>query len=123
MHKHERNPLQNEELLKILREINNNPEMTQRELSYKLGISLGKINFLLKASINRGLIKVHNFKKSNNKAAYLYYLTPQGLEEKTKTAYYFLKRKVQEYEKLEEEIRQLAEEAGEHKPSGELNDK
>ena len=112
MHNPEKTPLQNEELLKVFREINNNPEMTQRELSSKLGISLGKINFLLQASIQRGLIKVHNFKKSNNKTAYLYFLTPQGLEEKTRTAYYFLKRKVKEYEKLEEEIEQLKKEAG-----------
>ena len=112
MHTPDERHLQNEEMLKVLREINNNPEMTQRELSSKLGISLGKVNFLVKALVQRGLIKVHNFKKSNNKIAYLYFLTPQGLEEKTKTAYLFLKRKIHEYEKLEEEIRQLKKEAG-----------
>ncbi|MBN1663340.1 MAG: MarR family EPS-associated transcriptional regulator [Deltaproteobacteria bacterium] len=106
------NHLQNEELLKVLREINDNPEITQRELSSRLGISLGKINFLLKASIQKGLIKVHNFKKSNNKIAYLYFITPQGLEEKTRTAHYFLKRKVKEYEKLQEEIALLKKETG-----------
>jgi EPS-associated MarR family transcriptional regulator len=86
--------------------------VTQRELSSKLGISLGKVNFLMKALMQRGLIKVQNFKKSNNKIGYLYFLTPQGAEEKAKTTYYFLKRKMQEYEKLEEEIRYLKEEAG-----------
>ena len=63
--------LEKEEVLKVLREIKRNPEMTQRELSIKLGISLGKINFLMKALIHQGLIKVHNFKNSNNKNAYL----------------------------------------------------
>jgi EPS-associated MarR family transcriptional regulator len=101
-----------EETLKVLCEINRNPEVTQRELSSKLGISLGKVNFLMKALMQRGLIKVQNFKKSNNKIGYLYFLTPQGAEEKAKTTYYFLKRKMQEYEKLEEEIRYLKEEAG-----------
>jgi EPS-associated MarR family transcriptional regulator len=100
-----------EETLKVLREINSNPRVTQRELSLKLGISLGKVNFLIQALMQKGLIKVQNFKKSNNKIAYLYFLTSQGIEEKAKTTYFFLKRKIQEYEKLEEEIRQLKEEA------------
>jgi EPS-associated MarR family transcriptional regulator len=104
--------LEKEELLQVLREIKNNPEMTQRELSTKLGISLGKVNFLMKALIRQGLIKAHNFKNSNNKNAYLYYLTPSGIEVKARTTYFFLKRKMQEYEQLEVEIRQLKEEAG-----------
>lgn len=102
--------LQNEETLKVLREINNNPEVTQRELSLKLGISLGKINFLIKALMQRGLIEVQNFKNSNNKIAYLYILTSQGIEEKGKATYFFLKKKIEEYQRLEEEIRQLKEE-------------
>jgi EPS-associated MarR family transcriptional regulator len=105
--------LEKEEVLKVLREIKSNPEMTQRELSIKLGISLGKVNFLMKALIHQGLIKVHNFKNSNNKNAYLYYLTPNGVEVKARTTYFFLKRKMQEYEQLEEEIRLLKKEASE----------
>ena len=104
---------ESEEILKVLREITLTPEMTQRELSNKLGISLGKINFLMKALIRKGLVKAHNFKNSSNKNAYLYYLTPHGIEEKARTTYFFLKRKMEEYEHLEEEIRQLQEEAGE----------
>jgi EPS-associated MarR family transcriptional regulator len=102
---------QSEEILKVLRMLKDNPEMTQRELSSRLGLSLGKTNFLMRAVIRRGLVKVQNFKNSQNKNAYLYYLTPSGLEEKTKTTYFFLKRKMREYEELEEEIRQLRKEA------------
>jgi EPS-associated MarR family transcriptional regulator len=105
--------LESEEILKVLREITQTPEMTQRELSNKLGISLGKINFLMKALIRKGLVKVHNFKNSNNKNAYLYYLTPHGIEEKARITYRFLVRTVREYERLEEQIRLLKKEVGE----------
>jgi EPS-associated MarR family transcriptional regulator len=105
--------LEKEDVLKVLREIKSNPEMTQRELSTKLGISLGKVNFLMKALVQQGLIKAHNFKNSHSKNAYLYYLTPRGFEVKARTTYFFLRRKMQEYEQLEEEIRLLKEEAGE----------
>jgi EPS-associated MarR family transcriptional regulator len=105
--------IENEELLRILREIKKSPETTQRELSARLGISLGKVNFLLNALIQRGFVKVENFRKSSTKKAYLYYLTPRGIEAKAKTTYLFLMRKMQEYERLEQEIRQLREEAGE----------
>jgi EPS-associated MarR family transcriptional regulator len=105
--------IESEEALRILREIKKSPEMTQRELSSRLGISLGKINFLMNALIQRGLVKVENFKNSTSKNAYLYYLTPRGIEEKTRTTYHFLKRKTEEYELLEREIRQLLEEVRE----------
>ena len=108
-----RDHTENEEVLRILREIKKSPEMTQRELSSRLRISLGKVNFLLNALIQRGLVKVENFQTSTTKRAYLYYLTPHGIEEKARTTYFFLKRKMEEYEHLEEEIRQLQEEAGE----------
>jgi len=104
--------LETEEALSVLREIDADPEMTQRTLSLRLGLSLGKINFLVKALIEKGLIKAENFKNSKNKSAYLYSLTPHGLEEKTKATYRFLKRKIEEYEKLEAQIRQLKKEAG-----------
>ena len=104
--------LETEEVLKVLREIAITPEMTQRELSSRLGISLGKINFLINALIQTGLVKAHNFKNSNNKKAYLYYLTPRGFEEKAKITYRFLRRKIQEFEQLESEIRLLKKEAG-----------
>jgi len=104
--------LESEEAWSVLREIEADPEMTQRALSLRLGLSLGKINFLVKALIEKGLIKAENFKNSKNKSAYLYSLTPHGLEEKTRATYHFLKRKIEEYEKLEVEIKQLKKEAG-----------
>ena len=99
-----------EEILSMLREIDGTPSTTQRELSSRLGISLGKVNFMLRALIGKGLVKVSNFKKSEHKTAYLYNLTPHGIEEKTKITYHFLKRKMEEYEQLEEEIEQLTKE-------------
>jgi MarR family transcriptional regulator, temperature-dependent positive regulator of motility len=114
--------LETEEILKVLREITNTPEMTQRELSSRLGISLGKVNFLVNALIQKGLIKAHNFKNSNNKKAYLYYLTPMGLEEKAKITYQFLKRKIKEYEQLERDIRQLEREVSEASVKHEIRD-
>lgn len=102
---------QNEDIFRVLRLLKDNPEMTQRELSSRLGLSLGKTNFLMRAVIKRGLVKVQNFKNSQNKNAYLYFLTPRGVEEKARTTYFFLKRKMREYERLEEEIRQLRKEA------------
>jgi EPS-associated MarR family transcriptional regulator len=101
---------ENEEALHIFREIDKSPELTQRELSSRLGISLGKVNFLVNALIRKGFIKVENFKKSSNKIAYFYCLTPGGIEEKSRMTYHFLKRKMREYEQLELEIRQLREE-------------
>jgi|ERR1035437_3198323 EPS-associated MarR family transcriptional regulator len=102
--------LETEESLKLLREIDADPQLTQRELSSRLGLSLGKINFLIKAMIEKGFIKADNFKNSKNKIAYFYLLTPMGIEEKAKITYRFLKRKIEEYEKLEAEIQQLEEE-------------
>ena len=105
--------LESEDILKVLREITQTPEMTQRELSSRLGISLGKINFVVNALIRKGLIKAHNFKNSNNKKVYLYFLTPSGIEEKAKITYRFLKRKLEEYEQLEKQIQLLKKEVGE----------
>ena len=99
--------LEKEETLHIIREIDRSPEMSQRELSIRLGISVGKINFLMNALIDKGFIKVENFRKSDNKIAYLYNLTPRGIEEKARMTYLFLKRKTAEYEQLAQDIRQL----------------
>ncbi len=99
-----------EETLMVLREIGINPQLTQRELSSRLGLSLGKINFLIKAMIEKGYIQAKNIKNSSNKSSYLYLLTPMGVEEKTKQTYHFLERKMQEYEKLEIDIKQLKKE-------------
>ena len=101
---------ENEEALHIFREINRSPALTQREISSRLGISLGKVNFLINALIRKGFVKVENFKRSSHKIAYFYCLTPGGIEEKSRMTYHFLKRKMREYEELELEIRQLREE-------------
>ena len=93
--------------LKVLRHLEDNPDVTQRELAVALGISLGKTNYCLKALINKGLIKAKNFKNNDNKRAYLYILTPKGIETKTRISIKFLQRKIQEYEALSQEIEQL----------------
>jgi len=83
------------------------PELTQRELSQKLGISLGGVNYCLKALIDVGHIKAGNFSKNPNKSMYIYLLTPQGIAEKTKLTAGFLKRKMIEYRALKKEIDSL----------------
>ena len=95
---------------KILKALEANPEISQRELADELGISLGKANYCLKALIEKGWVKANNFKNSNNKLAYIYLLTPKGMERKTHLTMQFLKRKVSEYEALKEEIEQLENE-------------
>jgi len=98
---------QSETHLKVLRQIEANPEITQRELAQQLGVSLGKVNYCLKALIDRGWVKVNNFKNSNNKAAYAYLLTPSGIEEKAKITVRFLRQRMIEYQQLKQEIEEL----------------
>ena len=97
----------NDTHLKVLRSIEENPEITQRELAQKLGVSLGKVNYCLKALIDRGWIKANNFKRSNNKASYAYLLTPRGIEEKAKITVRFLKQRIRDYEQIKREIVEL----------------
>jgi len=96
---------------KILKLVETQPEISQRELSKALGISLGKTNYCLKALIEKGTLKVSNFKNSKNKLAYMYFLTPNGIEEKSAITLRFLKTKIKEYEILSEEIKSLRQEA------------
>jgi len=96
---------------KILRVLEEDPDISQRELARVLGISLGRANFCLKALIEKGWIKVNNFKNSNNKKAYMYLLTRRGVAEKARVTTRFLERKVAEYEALKHEIEQLQREA------------
>jgi EPS-associated MarR family transcriptional regulator len=116
------NQLESEEVLRIFREIDRSPAMTQRELSSRLGISLGKVNFLINALIEKGFVKVENLRKSSSKGAYLYYLTPMGEEKKNRTTYLFLHEKIREYERLAMEIQQLREEVRESGFSSEEQD-
>jgi EPS-associated MarR family transcriptional regulator len=103
------NPTQ-ETHLKVLRLLEDNPDITQRELAQAMGVSLGKVNYCLKALIGKGWVKASNFKNSNNKSAYAYLLTPKGIERKAQITVRFLKRKVEEYEALKQEIEQLQQE-------------
>ena len=96
--------------LKVLRKLEENPDITQRELAEVLGISLGKTNYCLKALIEKGWIKASNFKNSKNKAAYAYLLTPKGIERKAQITVHFLNRKADEYQALKQEIEQLQQE-------------
>jgi len=96
--------------LKLLRYLETHPQVSQRELADHLGISLGKANYCLKALIEKGLIKARNFKNSDNKRSYRYLLTPKGIERKASITVSFLQRKVQEYEDLKVEIKQLQRE-------------
>ena len=93
--------------LKVLRHLEGNPNVTQRELAEELGISLGKANYCMKALIDKGMVKANNFKTSANKHAYLYILTPKGIETKARVSIRFLQRKLEEYEALRIEIEQL----------------
>ncbi|HEY7985298.1 MAG TPA: MarR family EPS-associated transcriptional regulator [Methylophilaceae bacterium] len=96
---------------KILKLIAERPEISQRELAQKLDISLGKTNYCLKALIERGLVKVSNFRNNKNKLAYMYLLTPSGIEDRASTTLNFLKWKMKEYELLQKEIEELRHEA------------
>lgn len=87
-----------------------NPQMNQRELSKSLGVSLGGVNYCLNALAAKGSIKIQNFRNNKNKWVYAYLLTPQGLAEKTALTGSFLKRKMQEYQLLKDEIEALSKE-------------
>lgn len=93
-----------EEHFKLLRKIKANPNLTQRDLAKQLGISLGKLNYILKALRNKGLVKIRNFTKNPNKLNYFYILTPVGIKHKTKMTLEFMKRKMFEYEELKKEL-------------------
>ncbi len=96
--------------LKILKELSKDKTLSQRELSKKLGISLGKVNYILNAIIDTGLVKVETFKNSKKKTAYMYILTPKGTAKKIDLTYHFLKKKINEYNTLKIEIEELKKE-------------
>ena len=95
---------------KILRLLEADPQMSQRDLARELGVSLGKTNYCLRALMETGLIKANNFKNNRNKKAYMYFLTPRGIAEKARATANFLERKVAEYEALQREIEHLRRE-------------
>jgi len=95
----------------LLKTLEDNPSLSQRDLAKRLGISLGKVNFCLNALIEKGCLKVNNFRNSDNKLAYAYLLTPQGVEQKARMTVEYLQIKMQEYERLRAEIEELQREA------------
>jgi len=97
--------------LSVLRELARTPHRSQRELASSIGVSLGKVNFCLRALVARGLVKAQNYRKSKNKLAYLYLLTPAGVAKKTDLTRRFLARKMTEYEELRREIEGLERES------------
>ena len=90
----------------VLRKIKKTPESSQRELAEKLGFSLGKLNYCLKALQKKGLVKLQNFQKKTNKISYLQYvITPKGISERTKLTINFMKKKMKEYDELRRELK------------------
>jgi EPS-associated MarR family transcriptional regulator len=101
---------------KVMRLLESNPRLSQRDVARELGISLGRVNFCVRALVQRGWIKASNFKNSHNKVAYMYVLTPRGIEAKATLAVRFLMAKMNEYEKLRLEIEQIRREAQVNRP-------
>jgi EPS-associated MarR family transcriptional regulator len=96
---------------RVMRLLQDNPDLTQRELAQKLGLSVGGLNYCLKALVEKGWVKVQNFAHSKNKFGYMYVLTPHGMTKKTQITGRFLQRKLLEYESLKSEIESLRAEA------------
>lgn len=96
--------------LKVLRLLEANPDMSQRELADALGVSVGKTNYCIRALVDKGLLKMNNFRNSQNKLAYAYLLTPAGIAAKTDLTMRFLKQRLIDYEQLKKEIEELKRE-------------
>jgi EPS-associated MarR family transcriptional regulator len=103
-------PASSEIQFRVLRLLESNPHLTQRELSKSLGVSLGGVNYCLNALVAKGSVKIQNFKNNKNKWVYAYLLTPEGIAEKTALTGDFLRRKMLEYQELRAEIESLTQE-------------
>jgi EPS-associated MarR family transcriptional regulator len=99
-----------ESQFKTLRELAKDGTLSQRDLSKKIGLSLGRVNYLVNALLQKGYIKARRFKNSRNKIGYMYILTPKGVSAKITETYHFLQRKLEEYDRLREEIEILKQE-------------
>ena len=104
--------LRDDARFRILRLISERPEISQRELAEALGLSLGGVNYCMKGLVERGMVKVGNFRRSGNKLAYAYFLTPRGASEKAAMTRAFLERRMAEYQALKQEIEALEAEVG-----------
>ena len=114
-------PSISEHHFRVLRLLAAQPELSQRGLSRELGMSLGKVNYCLNALVDRGLVKVSNFRNNDNKLSYAYLLTPRGIKSKAVVTAHFLQRKMAEYEALEKEIAMLKREVGENAAASSTN--
>lgn len=103
--------LSEEVRFRLFRLLEANPRASQRELAQELGISLGKVNYCLKALVQTGFIKATNFKNSRSKVAYMYLLTPRGIQEKAAVTASFLQRKMQEHDAFKDEIEAIRQRA------------
>jgi EPS-associated MarR family transcriptional regulator len=104
--------------LELMRLLDEQPAASQREISSRLGLSLGKANYLVRALLDKGLLKMQNFRRSDNKMAYAYYLTPRGAAERVRLTRAFLARKETEFELLKAEIQSLQSQVeADRKPS------
>lgn len=112
---------QEDTYFRVMRLLQDNSDLTQRELAEKLGISVGGLNYCLKALMEKGLVKMKNFANSKNKFGYVYVLTPTGMAEKAGITHRFLQRKLEEYEALKAEIEALRSEV--ERPGGAGNQK
>ena len=107
--------------LRILRELENDPGLSQRDLAKALGVSLGRTNYCLRALVEKGLVKVEDFRKSGNKLAYAYQLTPRGISDKARITRKYLQIKLKEFKALESEIEVLRREVTDPSSSGRVN--
>lgn len=98
---------QEDTYFRVMRLLEEQPDLTQRELAEQLGVSVSGVNYCLKALMEKGWLKMNNFAHSKNKFGYVYVLTPQGLAEKAALTVRFLKRKMEEYEALKQEVESL----------------
>lgn len=110
--------LQEDTYFRVMRILQDNPDITQRELAEKLGVSVGGLNYCLKALMEKGLVKMKNFANSKNKFGYVYVLTPTGMAEKAAITHRFLQRKMDEYEALKTEIEALRSEVSKENSQG-----
>jgi|SRR6056297_291366 EPS-associated MarR family transcriptional regulator len=103
-------PAEEDVHFRVLRILEQNPDISQRELAAQLGIALGRTNYVLKALMEKGLVKIGNFSAAQDKRRYAYILTPKGVSRKAAITKRFLARKLSEYEALEAEIESLRDE-------------
>ena len=96
--------------IQVLRDISKNPCISQREIASRNGVSLGKVNYIIRSLVDKGHVKVSNFRKSENKKGYMYLLTPNGMAVKARLTVEYLRRKMEEYEKLQRELDELKQE-------------